>query len=160
MSDILEPSEKQTNNRGGRLFQPGVSGNPHGRPKKEKCFSDIARQLLAAKKIDIEYTFPSGGVMKTAKVHLESTKTIYHGLIAALVKEGMDGNVQAIKELIDRTEGKAQEHIDHTTKGKELAQPIFQLIDTKTKEMCEQLVAGSGRESQKADEAAPMPNEK
>jgi hypothetical protein len=101
-------------------FMPGHTGNANGRPKKINTFSDTARALLASKKIDIEYTFPHNGVLKTAKVHFESSKTINHALIAALIKEGMDGNVQAIKELIDRTEGRAKESIDHTTLGEKI----------------------------------------
>lgn len=118
----MEESEKQEQNKGGKhLFKKGESGNPKGRPKKEKCFSDIARQLLSAKKLNIEYTFPKDGKEVTARVSITSDKTIYHGLCAALVREGMGGNVQAIKELIDRTEGKAKEFIDHTTKGEPIA---------------------------------------
>jgi hypothetical protein len=114
-------SEKQEPNRTGRhLFRPGQSGNPKGRPKKEKCFSDIARQMLASKKMDITYTFPKDGKLVTSRVSIDSDKTIYHGLCAALVREGMGGNVQAIKELVDRTDGKAREFIDHTTNGKEM----------------------------------------
>ena len=63
-------------------------------------------------------------------------------------------------ELLARHFGMLHDKIDHTTKGKEIAQPpIFQLIDLKTKDMCEQLVSGEGRESQKPEEAAQIPNE-
>lgn len=64
-------------------------------------------------------------------------------------------------ELLARHLGILHDKIDHTTKGKELAQPpIFQIIDSKTQALCEQLVAGGGRESQKQDEAAPSPDGK
>jgi hypothetical protein len=127
MSEVIENTHEPGTEPGrdkGHRFLPGISGNPNGRPKKEKAFSEIARNLLASNKIDIEYTFPSGGTMKTAKVHLESTKTIYHGLVAALVKEGMEGNVQAIKELIDRTEGKAHESVAMTFNDETPTPPI------------------------------------
>lgn len=107
--------------KSGRIL-PGKTANPNGRPKKEHCFTDIARQLLGSKKINIEYTFTQvNGTEKTAKFCMESDRPIYHGLVCALIKEGMGGNVQAIKELIDRTEGKARESIDHTTNGKDIA---------------------------------------
>jgi hypothetical protein len=145
-----ENTEKQTENRpkGPQKFAKGVSGNPNGRPKKERCFSDIARQMLASKKMDITYTFPKDGKLVTSRVSIDSDKTIYHGLCAALVREGMGGNVQAIKELVDRTEGKAREFIDHTSKGKEIAAPpVFQIVDEKTRSLCGSIVSGNGRES-------------
>ena len=94
-------------------FGPGNNANPHGRPLKKNTFSDIARALLEAREINIEYTFPKAGQMVTSKLHMESDSTINHSLIAALIKEGLDGNVNAIKELIDRTEGKAIETVKH-----------------------------------------------
>ena len=140
MSEIIEKQADTGPKRDerGRLL-PGQCANKNGRPRKEKCFSDIARSLLGAKKIDIEYTFPSGGTMKTAKVHIESDKTIYHGLVCALVKEGMDGNVQAIKELIDRTEGRAKENMDLTTKGDKIASNVYNIINAEQKEVIEKL---------------------
>lgn len=121
--------EKQSKNSGVR-FKPGVSGNPKGRPKKERCFSDIARQLLASKKIDIEYSFPKEGKLVTSKMHMESSDSMYHSLAAALIREGMAGNVNAIRELIDRTEGKAIQFIEQ--ENPEDTNPIkisFEVID-------------------------------
>ena len=113
--------EKQEKCRRPTAFKPGQSGNPKGRPKKEKCFSDIARQMLSAKKMDITYLFPKDGKEVTAHVSIISDKTIYHGMCAALVREALGGNVQAAKELIDRTEGRAREFIDHTTNGESVS---------------------------------------
>ena len=112
--DMPEATEMQKNSRDKRIanlhpFKPGQSGNPSGRKPNVKCFSDIARQLLKAKKIDIEYTYPKAGKQFHASMHIDSDKTMYHSLIAALLKEGLGGNVQAIKELIDRTDGKVKQ---------------------------------------------------
>jgi hypothetical protein len=52
-----------------------------------------------------------------------------------------------------------RQDFDHTSNGKPLAPPVFQVIDDKTKALGEQLVAGGGRESQ-APEAAPTPDGK
>jgi hypothetical protein len=43
---------------------------------------------------------------------------------------------------------------DHSNDGKpfKTERPVFQVIDTKTKELCESIVAGNGRESQKPPE--------
>ncbi|KKM26665.1 hypothetical protein LCGC14_1582460 [marine sediment metagenome] len=92
----------------GRPFEKGQSGNPNGRPKKENTFSDTAIELLGASEIDIKYTING----KEKEIRLESNKNIYFGLVSALILEGLKGDVRAIKELIDRTEGKAVQKID------------------------------------------------
>lgn len=98
-----------------KRWKKGQSGNPLGRPKKHSCFTDIARHLLESKKIDIAYTFPTKeGKLLTRHMHMESDKTMYHGLIAALIKEGLDGNIGAIKELIDRTEGSPKQIVENS----------------------------------------------
>jgi len=62
--------------------------------------------------------------------------------------------------LIAKHVGGFVDRVDHTSKGKEISQPpVFQIIDSKTKDMCEQLVAGGGRESQTPD-ASPSPDGK
>jgi len=106
-------SEKQNrNNKKARpwlkQWKPGQSGNPAGRPPKEKTFSDTARMLLSATTIDITLTDGKG---KEKRIFLKSTKNFYHGLVAALIVEGLKGNVNAIKELIDRAEGRPPQAI-------------------------------------------------
>ena len=109
---MTEKSENQKKNSDRPwLFQPGTSGNPAGRPKKADTFSDIARTLLASKELDITYTYPKDGVMVTRKMQITSNNTFNHSMAAALIKEGMDGNVTAVRELIDRTEGKVTDNI-------------------------------------------------
>jgi len=119
-------------------FKKGKSGNPYGRPKKDKCFSDIARQLLAAKRLDIEFSFPKDGKMHTSKMHIDSDKDIYHALIAALIREGMAGNVPAIKELMDRTDGKAVARVDHTTQGDKFEGNVYHIIAEEHKNIIEE----------------------
>jgi hypothetical protein len=112
---MSKTTEKQRKNNGGctgKGFKPGQSGNPAGRPTLENTFSVIARELLLANEINITYKYPKDGRMVQSTMHMESDKTINHSLIAALIKEGMSGNVQAIKELIDRVQGKSTENIN------------------------------------------------
>lgn len=45
----------------------------------------------------------------------------------ALLKKGMAGDVQALRELLDRGLGKPQQSVDHTTAGKELPTPILNI---------------------------------
>jgi len=111
-NQVAENQQQSSRQVPGRPFPPGVSGNPEGRPKKENTFSDICRELLQSKEIDITYTFPKKGQMVTSHMHMQSDKTMNHSLAAVLIKEGMSGNVKAIQEIIDRTDGKPKQTID------------------------------------------------
>ena len=98
-------------------FKPGESGNPKGRPKKENTFSDTARDLLAATSIDISWTITDAKGTHKKNLKLESTKTMHHGIAAALIVESLKGNVQAVREIINRVEGKAVQPISGELKG-------------------------------------------
>ena len=89
-------------------FKKGKSGNPKGRPAKVKYFSDTARELMAAKDIDVTWTV--GGKVKTLK--LTSSQDMHYGIAAALILEALKGNVVAARELVDRIEGKPLQKID------------------------------------------------
>ena len=51
---------------------------------------------------------------KTEDLHIkvENNKTIRHAIVSALINEAMNGNIAAIKELYDRTEGKPAQKIE------------------------------------------------
>ncbi len=106
----MNNSEKQQGNSKvvGRPWEPGKSGNPNGRPKKDKTFSDTARELLAAKQIQVNFTV--NGRLKS--INIETDENMYYGLVSALIIEGMKGNVKAIKELVDRVEGKPSQAVE------------------------------------------------
>lgn len=76
-----------------RPFPKGVSGNPKGRPKKA-LLSDALRRKLSE------------------NLRGKSDRTVADQLADALIKEAKKGNVQAIKEVFDRTEGKAKQSVD------------------------------------------------
>ena len=115
----MAETDKQIDNKAEKswLYKKGESGNPLGRPKKEKTFSDTARLLLAANELDIDLIITKDGKVKKRNIHLETTKSFYHGLVSALISEGMKGNVHAIKELIDRADGKVKERIELDTRA-------------------------------------------
>ena len=46
-------------------------------------------------------------------------------IVLKAVKQAKEGDKYAREWLTDRAFGKAQQHVDHTTEGKELPQPIF-----------------------------------
>jgi hypothetical protein len=78
------------NTSGLRPFQPGVSGNPGGRPKKSPV-TDEMRELLSK------------------KVPGDKEGRTYATIVALrLVNQAITGkgNVNAIRELLDRVEGK------------------------------------------------------
>ena len=112
MDETTETPIKSVYNRkpDGKFGADNIA-NPNGRPLKENTFSDIARELASASSIDINYTILKDGQMVKRSMHMESNKTMAHSMVAALIKEGLDGNVAAIKEFANRTEGKVMEKI-------------------------------------------------
>jgi len=96
----------------GRAFPPHNNANPRGRPRKETCFADIARDMLASKEINITLTAPDG---QKKQIGLKADKTFRHALITGLIREGLKGNVAAIKELVDRTDGKVSDLLSVTS---------------------------------------------
>ncbi len=55
--------------------------------------------------------------------HVDKAKAMIFQLSQEANNEAV--RLQASKDIIDRTHGKSQERIDHTTKGKELPTPIL-----------------------------------
>ncbi len=107
--------------------QKGEVRNPYGRPKKEHTFSDTARELLSAEELCIEITLTDG---KKKRIELKSTKNFHYGLVAALIVEGLKGNVQAIRELVDRVEGKAAQNLQ-ISGSNEVQEMITRIITKK-----------------------------
>ncbi len=80
-------------NKIGKQFPKGISGNPQGRPKITKL-TEALRQQLAETNPDAP------------------EETIAEQIARALISEAKIGNVQAIREIGDRTEGKPKQAID------------------------------------------------
>ena len=87
----------------GKRFKPGVSGNPRGRPKKGDAWADVANEILGAKSVILTITSEDG---KTKELSLGCNKTLRHAIIFAQVNAALNCNIQAARELADRTEGK------------------------------------------------------
>ena len=101
--------KQRKNNIGGvtgKGWKPGQSGNPKGRPKKGEAWADVANDLLDSNEIDITMKTTN---CKVRKLNLETDKSFRHAVIIGQIKQAMDGNVQAARELADRTEGKSRE---------------------------------------------------
>ena len=118
-------TDKQTENSDGRApglanlkpFKKGQSGNPKGRPKS-LTLSEAYRRELA--KID-----PADPQQRTfAEILAERT-----------VSKAKSGDVAALKELADRTEGKAKQTITLTLDRREqLERAVTNLIESEAAE--------------------------
>ena len=75
----------------GKGFKKGKSGNPNGRPKKEICIPDMFREIL-----DAPDPFDP-----------EKKRTALQAICRRVVNLGIGGNLDAVKIIFDRTEGKA-----------------------------------------------------
>jgi hypothetical protein len=82
-----------TGNKIGNRFPKGESGNPSGRPKLTR--------LTDALRVQLAETNPDA-----------PEETIAEQIARALISEAKTGNVQAIREIADRTEGKPKQAID------------------------------------------------
>ena len=102
---------KQSNNSENLTpWKKGQSGNPNGRPKKSTSWSEIANSLLDSSEILIVYTTSKG--TEDLHIKVDKNKTIRHAIVSSLINEAMSGNISAIKELYDRTEGKPAQKIE------------------------------------------------
>lgn len=79
-------------NKVGKTFKPGRSGNPKGRPRST-LLSDALRRKLAE-------AYPE-----------DPTRTWAEVIADQLIATAASGDVQAAKEIADRTEGRAKQHV-------------------------------------------------
>ena len=82
-------------------FPPGVSGNPKGRPKGSKNFSSILNGIIE-RKIDIKDPLTLENARLTAQ----------EALMLRLVSDGLNGNILAIREIMDRVDGKTKQTVE------------------------------------------------
>ena len=83
----------QKNNTLGKQFQKGQSGNPNGRPPKSGCISDLVRERL-------KETIDNASV--------ESK------IVDVLIENALSGDRWAIQTVLERTEGKIKDKIEHS----------------------------------------------
>ncbi len=82
-----------TGNSIGKKFPPGTSGNPSGRPRLTKL-TEALREQLSEISPDAD------------------EQTIAEQIAETLIRLALSGDVQAIREIADRTEGKPKQAID------------------------------------------------
>jgi hypothetical protein len=98
-----------------RPCKPGETHNPNGRPKLQNCSADIARQILESKSIDLTITFPDG---KKKNLSLTSDQSLLYDGLSAVMRKGLAGDVQALKEILDRGYGKVLDKLQVESDGK------------------------------------------
>lgn len=81
-------------------FKPGQSGNPKGLPKGTKHLSTLLKAMLN------EEVMVEGKLIKFDQA-----------LIKKLLKKASEGDIKAIQEVFDRTEGKAKQEIETEHSG-------------------------------------------
>lgn len=122
------PSEHRT--RGLKpAWKEGQSGNPNGRPVGSRNVSTILREMLA--EIAPDEIVSTKFVKEFCKGRKKVTTA--DAIAARLLNEGLvKGESWAMRELIDRTEGKAPQTIEITDDaGQKWRQAVTQLIESK-----------------------------
>jgi hypothetical protein len=98
-------------------------GNPSGRPNGAKSVNDSLSQMLESDHIDIFIT-RTDAKGKSYKMRLcldTANKQDFKAAIAAtLIQEALKGNIKAIQEIYDRTEGKPTQKIIGAMEGLEV----------------------------------------
>ena len=111
----------------GRPFPPGVSGNPDGRPKKDKQFAQFVQQYLE----------------EHDEVEHQPRNIV---LLKALYEEGKKGNVVAAREVLDRGYGKpVQRHEVTLDEARDVARRVAAEMGLEPEEvvrMAEAIVRG------------------
>ena len=79
--------------RSSTSFKPGQSGNPRGRPKKGLAFAEVLRERLT----------------QAASDDPQDRRTKLELVVDALIDQAYSGDVQAIREIAARLDGRVPE---------------------------------------------------
>ena len=113
---MKKPKQPNRNTAGLKPFQPGQSGNPGGRPKKLPLSDAIREELERCGKSGV---------------------TNDRAIAQQLIEMALDGNLEAMREIADRTEGKPRQRIEAS--GPDGGPVAFEL--PKTREEIERRIA-------------------
>ena len=98
-------------------YEKGVSGNPNGRPVKKGSYTDSLRKVLEAQEMKVSLVVNDN--RKVIDVKCEG-KSFYDGIAVVHVMEALKGNLQAIKDISDRVDGKVTDKKEQTNTGNQL----------------------------------------
>jgi len=102
------------------MFEKGTSGNPNGRPKKGRAWADVYDTVLDSTSITVTVNVNGEIQQHCIKGEVEEEDgakkqvSMRYLLGVKLLEEGLSGNVNAIKELADRTEGRPRDKVEIT----------------------------------------------
>lgn len=119
---------KNINHSDGKAFSKENQPANRGR-KSTKFLTDLLTKNLKVKKeITIEGIDTVTGKPVKVKIPMPTKEVI----VQALIRQAAKGNLIAIREIFDRTEGKVAQALEHTGKdGKDLPVPVNNIILTK-----------------------------
>ena len=127
-----------------KSFQKGQSGNPAGRPTGSRNVSTVLTSMLAeiAPDVVVEASFVkdiSKGLKRATIADAAAARIVYQGIVK--------GDSWALRELLDRTEGKAKQSIEISSEA-----TIKDIVDSfrRSKELAESL---------NRDYGVPLPSE-
>ena len=124
------PDGNAVKQRNLKLFQKGKSGNPNGRPKKEKCLVNIIEQYLN---------------MTPEQLKTENQKPNLDLAHHIAIKYVLDchSNPNHTDKLMDRLYGAPQSIVDVTSKGEQLkTNAVFNIVNPDTKILLARLESG------------------
>lgn len=118
----ITEAEKHTNNRlrppVSTSWQPGQSGNPHGRPPKDWTWKDLLSE--AAEEI-LETKDKQGKVT--------GRKALKQLVARKMLTKAASGDTAAARLIMDRMDGMPEQATDITSRGEKIQQLV--VVDTK-----------------------------
>jgi hypothetical protein len=115
-----------------RPAKKGETRNPNGRPPRIQCVTSLLAELLNGEPEKVKAKW-----LKQTKGHPTGGMVVAMALFAKMGR----GDLTAIKEGLDRVQGKSRESVDVTTNGQSLeSKPVFIVADTATKAAAEAII--------------------
>lgn len=118
-------------NFGDNINKKGFDKCPENINKKGapgKSITKILRELLNEKIAEVEIIYTDvDGNQKTDKIKLESKKEFNSAISIKLIQKALSGDLQSIKEILDRTEGKPTQYINND--GDSNTDTIIEYVD-------------------------------
>lgn len=96
-------------------YQPSPERRKGGRPKKGGLIGAALKEILESQKVEYAFSYhDTKGKLKKIQGHIDHIEggNIAQLLALVLVSKGLEGDVKALKEIQDRTEGRPQQKVE------------------------------------------------